>query len=214
MKRGNEETEETNKVACLSDSRALGYRPGWAEEDAPGLPPTSTDSRALGYRPGWTEDAPELPSMSAAPRVSHSAQRLRVVRVHKDAILPKRATAGSAGYDLFSIAEVHMQSGMRHTIKTGIKVEIPAGCYGRIAARSGLAMIHGMQTMAGVIDSDYRGEIGVVLVNMGDKDVVFEKGTRIAQLILERCMTPMVEEIEESDLSSTERGNGGFGSTG
>ena len=107
-----------------------------------------------------------------------------------------------------------LNSGERHAIKTGLILEIPRGCYGRIAPRSGLAVKFGLDTMAGVIDSDYRGEIGIVAVNLGQEDVSFKRGDRIAQLILERCYTPEVTPISVQELTGTDRGKGGFGSTG
>ena len=142
------------------------------------------------------------------------APPFRVARLHPDAILPKRQTPGSAGYDLCTIADVTLEAGKRHTIRTGLIMEIPRGCYGRIAPRSGLAVKFGLDTMAGVIDSDYRGEIGIVAVNLGQADVSFKRGDRIAQLILERCYTPVVTPISVEDLTGTDRGKGGFGSTG
>ena len=97
-------------------------------------------------------------------------------------------------------------------MKTGISVAIPEGCYGRIAPRSGLAVKRFIDVGAGVIDADYRGEIGVVLFNHSDEDFVVKPGDRIAQLILEKIETPTVKEAEE--LPDTKRGTDGFGSTG
>ena len=96
---------------------------------------------------------------------------------------------------------------------TGVAIVLPPGVYGRVALRSGLAVKHGIQVGAGVVDPDYTGEVKVVLFNHGDKDFeVKRRGERIAQLVLERCETPGVEEI--GLLEETERGAGGFGSTG
>jgi dUTP pyrophosphatase len=89
---------------------------------------------------------------------------------------------------------------------------LPNGVYGRVAPRSGLAVKHGIQVGAGVVDPDYTGEVKVVLFNHGDKDFEVKKGDRVAQLILERCETPEVEEV--GTVEDTERGAGGFGSTG
>jgi len=89
---------------------------------------------------------------------------------------------------------------------------IPVGCYGRIAPRSGLAFKSSIDVGAGVIDPDYRGEVKVLLFNLGNCDFKAEAGTRIAQLIIERCETPPVVEVDS--LDDTERGAGGFGSTG
>lgn len=140
------------------------------------------------------------------------AMKLRVKRHSERATLPARATAGSAGYDLCSAEAAVIGPGARQAMATEITVEIPVGHYGRIAPRSGLAVKKGINVMAGVIDTDYRGKLGVVLVNHGYDSFEVSVGDRIAQLILEKCSTPDVEEIEE--LSATARGADGFGSTG
>ena len=111
--------------------------------------------------------------------------------------------------------EVVISPGMSKLVRTGLAMAIPESCYGRIAPRSGLAVKKGIDTLAGVIDADYRGEVGVCLVNHGAKEVSFSKGDKIAQIILERISTPLVVEVErKEDLGRTERGTGGFGSTG
>lgn len=97
-------------------------------------------------------------------------------------------------------------------VKTDIQVELPEGCYGRVAPRSGLAVKNFIDVGAGVIDEDYRGNVGVVLFNHSDVDFPVAKGDRIAQLICERIFYPTIEEVD--DLSDTKRGAGGFGSTG
>jgi dUTP pyrophosphatase len=130
-----------------------------------------------------------------------------------DAIVPTRGSDGAVGYDLYSTEDttVPCQAG-RALVGTGITVVLPQGVYGRVAPRSGLAVKHCINVGAGVIDPDYTGEIKVVLFNHGDKDFEVKKGDRIAQLVLERCETPPIEEI--SIVEDTERGSGGFGSTG
>ncbi len=95
---------------------------------------------------------------------------------------------------------------------TGLIVEIPPGWYGRIAPRSGLAARHGVDTLAGVVDPDFRGELKALIVNTGDAPVNFDAGERIAQLIIERAA--ICDYIWADELSETERGGGGFGSTG
>lgn len=140
----------------------------------------------------------------------------RAFRSHPDAVLPKRADAGAAGYDLVSVEETWINPGERKIIDTGIIIECPVDCYARIAPRSGLAVKHGINVLAGVVDSSYRGTIRVVLHNT-DKENGLEvaKGDRIAQLIFERVYTPDIEEVGSVDmLAGTERGTGGFGSTG
>lgn len=137
---------------------------------------------------------------------------LKVKKLSPDAQLPTRGSEGAAGYDLQSIESCVILPGKRAVVATGLSFEIPAGVYGRIAPRSGLAVKHGIQVGAGVVDSDYRGEAKVVLFNHDINPYVIKPGYRIAQLILERCETPKVEEIVES--TETNRGEGGFGSTG
>lgn len=95
---------------------------------------------------------------------------------------------------------------------TDIQIELPSGCYGRVAPRSGLAAKNFINVGAGVIDEDYRGNVGVVLFNHAEENFEVKKGDRIAQLICERIFYPEIEEV--SALSTTERGAGGFGSTG
>src|SRR6056300_720355 len=138
---------------------------------------------------------------------------LGVKKLCFDAIVPTRGSDRSVGYDLYSSedAMVPCQAG-RALVGTGITVVLPEGVYGRVAPRSGLAVKHCINVGAGVIDPDYTGEIKVVLFNHGEKDFEIKKGDRIAQLILERCETPIIKEI--GLLEETLRGDGGFGSTG
>ena len=127
-------------------------------------------------------------------------------------MIPARANKTDAGYDLWSVESYTLKPLERKLFKTGISVEIPEGHYGRIAPRSGLAYKHGLDVLAGVIDSSYRGEIGVILINLGDKDVYITHGDRVAQLIIESCRYP--EMIQVDELGDSNRGIGGFGSTG
>ena len=127
-------------------------------------------------------------------------------------MIPARANKTDAGYDLWSVESYTLKPLERKLFKTGICVEIPEGYYGRIAPRSGLAYKHGLDTLAGVIDSSYRGEIGVILINLGDKDVYITHGDRIAQLIIETCHHPNMIQVEY--LNDSSRAEKGFGSTG
>lgn len=138
---------------------------------------------------------------------------LKIKKLCYDAIVPTRGSDGAVGYDLYSSedATVPCQAG-RALVGTGITAVLPPGVYGRVAPRSGLAVKHCINVGAGVIDPDFTGEIKVVLFNHGVKDFEVKKGDRIAQLVLERCETPPIEEI--SIVEDTERGSGGFGSTG
>ncbi len=137
---------------------------------------------------------------------------LLVKRTSANATLPYRATPGSAGFDLCASEPTTIASGTRRAVKTGLQIAIPAGHYGRIAPRSGLAFKKGIDTCAGVIDSDYRGDVGLLLSNAGTDDFQIQQGDRVAQLIIEKISVPDVVEV--SSLSVTSRGTGGFGSTG
>jgi dUTP pyrophosphatase len=137
---------------------------------------------------------------------------LRVKKLSNNAQLPVRASEKAAGYDLFSAYQVVIPKRGKALVGTDIAVAIPSGHYGRIAPRSSLASKYGLDVGAGVIDEDYRGHVMVLLFNHSDTDFVVQKGDRIAQLLLERISTPPVEEVTE--LDTTQRGTGGFGSTG
>ena len=133
-------------------------------------------------------------------------------RLSNNAALPKRGTEGADGYDLCAAQSCTIPAGGKGLVKTGISIQFPTGLYARIAPRSGLALKKFIDVGAGVVDADYRGEVGVVLFNHGDQDFEVKMGDRIAQLILEKISTPAVEEV--SGLDETVRGSGGFGSTG
>jgi dUTP pyrophosphatase len=129
------------------------------------------------------------------------------------AILPSRNNMSDAGADLRSIDHVIIPPLSRVLINTGLSLEIPYGFYGRVAPRSGLALKYGIDVLAGVIDSSYRGPLGVVLYNTDkDKEFVVNAGDRIAQIIFEQHWNFKMEEV--SDLSDTSRSNNGFGSSG
>ena len=136
---------------------------------------------------------------------------LRVQKLNNNAALPKRSTAGAVGYDLCASQDCIIPAKGKGLVKTGLSLTFPAGLYARIAPRSGLALKKFIDVGAGVVDADYRGEVGVVLFNHGDQDFEVKMGDRIAQLILEKISTPEVEEV--SGLDSTVCGSGGFGST-
>lgn len=131
------------------------------------------------------------------------------------AVLPKRGSAGAAGYDLSSATDCVVPARGRYVVPTDLAVAVPSGTYGRVAPRSGLAVHHFIDTGAGVIDEDYRGSIGVVLFNHSAVDFPVHQGDRIAQLVLERILTPGITIVPaDEDLDATARGRGGFGSTG
>ena len=137
---------------------------------------------------------------------------LKVKKLTFDAVVPTRGSDGAVGYDIYSTDELIIPPTHCALVGSGVAIVLPPGVYGRVAPRSGLAVKHGIQVGAGVIDPDYTGEVKVVLFNHGHADFQVNKGDRIAQLILEKCDTPEVVEI--GLLEDTERGSGGFGSTG
>lgn len=155
---------------------------------------------------------------------------LFVKRLTDCAELPNYGSEYAAGLDLhadlcqhgYSLAPLsgedrnkvgfHLLPGERRLIHTGIAVDIPPGHYGRIAPRSGLALKHGIDVLAGVVDEDYRGEVGVILVNHGSEPYWITHGARIAQLVIERISRVVV--VETGELDATNRDAGGFGSTG
>ena len=137
---------------------------------------------------------------------------LRVKKLTHDAIIPTRGSGGAVGYDIYSTDEVLIPPAHRALVGSGVAIVLPPGVYGRVAPRSGLAVRHGIQVGAGVVDPDYTGEVKVVLFNHGHADFHINKGDRIAQLVLEKCETPPIEEI--GVVEETERGADGFGSTG
>ncbi|ABQ51994.1 dUTPase [Spodoptera litura granulovirus] len=137
---------------------------------------------------------------------------LPYVKLSENAYEPVYASAGAAGMDLRSAYDYVIPRNDRMLVKTDIALQLPKECYGRIAPRSGLALKHGIDISAGVIDSDYTGNVGVVMVNNGDEAFVVLRGDRIAQLILERIFVATPRLVQS--LSATERGANGFGSTG
>ncbi|HEX8282388.1 MAG TPA: dUTP diphosphatase [Pyrinomonadaceae bacterium] len=139
-------------------------------------------------------------------------ERLLFKRLHPAARLPTRGSAGAAGLDLYAVERVTVGPGARAAVRTGLAAAIPTGFYGRVAPRSGLAVRHGIDVLAGVIDSDYRGEILCALVNHGREPFEVEPGARVAQLVVEAIAT--LEPAWAEDLEETARGAGGFGSTG
>ncbi len=142
---------------------------------------------------------------------------LRVKRLNPAAKLPTRGSAGAIGLDLYAGfgspgVFLEIAPGGRRFVPTGIAVSVPAHHYARIAPRSGLALHHGINLLAGVIDPDYTGEVGVVLHNTSDAPFRVMSGDKVAQLILERAS--FAQALEVSELDKTARGSGGFGSTG
>ena len=142
---------------------------------------------------------------------------LKIKKVQENAVIPKRATEGSAGLDLCACidAPLTLNSGDTALIPTGLAIELPSSQYGAfVFARSGLSIKHGIGLLnaVGVIDSDYRGEIKVGVINQIKEPYTIEPGERIAQLVIMSVATLPVEEAQT--LGESERGAGGFGSTG
>lgn len=137
---------------------------------------------------------------------------LRFKQLDPRAVLPQRGSALAAGLDVCSIEEITIEPKQRVMARTGLAVAIPPGFYGRVAPRSGLAAKNGLDVLAGVIDSDYRGEVCCLLYNTGDVAIDLPAGSKICQLIVEQIITP--DAAWASDLDETARGAGGFGSTG
>jgi len=133
------------------------------------------------------------------------------VKVEGSGTLPVYSSPGAAGADLFAAEDVTLGAGEWASVGTGLRLEIPAGHVGLVWPRSGLAVRHGIDTLAGVIDSDYRGELRVVLVNHGREPQRIASGDRIAQLLVQRVERA---EFVRAALGASERGAGGFGSTG
>ncbi len=137
---------------------------------------------------------------------------IKIKRIDKEIELPVYAKEHDAALDLRSAEDGVIKAGETRTFKTGLAFQIPKGYVGLVWDRSGLAAKHSIHSMAGVIDAGYRGEVGIVLKNLGSSDFKVEKGMRIAQLVVQPVLNANVVEVE--DLEETERGATGFGSSG
>ncbi len=141
----------------------------------------------------------------------HKPNLIDILRVSSEATLPTRAHPDDAGLDLYNLEDVLLESGQGKVVKTGIALAIPAGHVGMVADRSSLAK-KGIKSAGGIIDAGYRGEVHIVLWNISKEAVQLKRGERIAQLLILPIATPAVREVEH--LDETQRGKGGFGSTG
>ncbi|KAJ7994814.1 hypothetical protein DPEC_G00253370 [Dallia pectoralis] len=141
-----------------------------------------------------------------------NAPVLKFAKLSDNATAPTRGSAKAAGYDMYSAYDYRIGPMDKAIVKTDIQIAVPSGHYGRVAPRSGLAAKHFIDVGAGVVDEDYRGNVGVVLFNFGNETFDVKKGDRVAQLVCERICYPDLQELET--LDETERGSGGFGSTG
>lgn len=149
--------------------------------------------------------APTVPSLSSQPP-------LLIKKLSADATTPTRGSAFAAGYDLYASKPTTIPSRGKALVSTDLSIATPEGTYGRIAPRSGLAAKNFIDTGAGVIDADYRGEVKVLLFNHSEVDFGVKKGDRVAQMVIERIYSPEIVEVD--DLEESARGAGGFGSTG
>lgn len=144
---------------------------------------------------------------------------LKIKKLHPDAIIPSFQYDTDAGMDLCSIEDGCIERNKIFKIKlvhTGLSIALPQGYEAQIRPRSGLALKHGVTVLnsPGTIDEQYRGEIGVILINHGIRAFHFKKGDRIAQMVIKKTETRNIEVVEVEDLDDTDRGSGGFGSTG
>ena len=137
---------------------------------------------------------------------------IRIKKLTEHAILPKYAHPDDAGMDLYASETISLQPGERKAIPTGIAMAIPTGYVGLLWDKSGMASKHGIKTMGGVIDSGYRGEIKIIVHNLSSTGFIFEKGTKVAQMLIQPVEQKQILEVEE--LDQTQRGQAGFGSTG
>ena len=139
---------------------------------------------------------------------------LRFKRVHPDAVLPSYAHPSDAGMDVRSVEDLTLAPGKRALVHTGLVMLLPPQYEAQVRPRSGLALKNGVTVLnsPGTIDSGYRGEVGVILINLGDADFAVRKGDKVAQLVIAPVTQPDVVEVSEID--ETDRGSSGFGSTG
>lgn len=138
--------------------------------------------------------------------------KIKLKRLSNDAKIPSYAHEGDAGLDLYSNEDFILKVCDRAAIKTGVQIAIPRGYVGLVWDKSGIALTHGIKTKGGVIDSSYRGEIMVVMVNLGKEDFKIKKGMKIAQILVQKVENVELEEVEA--LDETSRNEKGFGSTG
>ncbi|KEH97018.1 dUTP diphosphatase [Clostridium massiliodielmoense] len=140
--------------------------------------------------------------------------KLLIEKINDKAIIPFQAHEGDAGMDLFSVEEVTIKPMERKLVHTGIKMQLPKNTEAQIRPRSGLALKYGITVLntPGTIDEGYRGEIGIILINLGSDEFKVEEGMKIAQMVIKPTLTLQIKEVVE--LTETTRGQDGFGSTG
>lgn len=138
--------------------------------------------------------------------------KVKIKRLDKTIEVPKYVHEGDAGFDIRSGEDVLIKAGEKVIISTKLSMSVPEGYVGLIWDRSGLAARNSLHCLSGVLDSGYRGEIKVIMVNLSEEDFHIEKGMRIAQMLIQPCIRARLEEVDT--LSETKRGDGRFGSTG
>ncbi len=138
--------------------------------------------------------------------------KVEIKKINGIARLPIFATKGDAGFDLFAVENKIIKAGKRELLGTGVAIEIPDGYVGLVWDKSGISNNYGIKTLGGVIDAGYRGEVKIGLINLSDSDFLIEAGNKIAQMLIQKVEHPELVEVDE--LSNTERGENGFGSTG
>lgn len=177
------------------------------DHKAPSLPNSPLAKRVKTHNTNMASETPAVPKLT-----STSQPPLLIKKLSADATTPTRGSSFAAGYDLYASKPITIPSRGKALVSTDLSIATPEGTYGRIAPRSGLAAKNFIDTGAGVIDADYRGEVKVLLFNHSEVDFEVKKGDRVAQLVLERIYTPEIVEVE--NLEESARGAGGFGSTG
>lgn len=174
----------------------------------------SQDDSNTGYRPDYkTSDPNWWRSFNKSIQAAKSEVFVKIMQVHEHAVCPRYQTKGASGADLHSVVDLIIPPGKTALVPTGISLGIPEGYEGQVRPRSGLAFKYGVTVLnsPGTIDSDYTGEVKVILINHGDQEFVIHRGDRIAQLVF--CPVNNAIFID-SKLDETDRGAGGFGSTG
>ena len=160
----------------------------------------------------WEYNRTDSCGLKVRNRILPSQFEMKVKLNHEEAQMPTLGSDLAAGFDLYSCESILIPKKGRALVNTGISLEIHKNCYGRVAPRSSLALKFCIDVGAGVIDCDYRGDGGIILINDSNRDYEVYTGARIAQLIITPIFRPTLIQVEE--LDNTDRGEGGFGSTG
>uniref|UniRef100_A0AAQ4P919 Deoxyuridine 5'-triphosphate nucleotidohydrolase n=2 Tax=Gasterosteus aculeatus aculeatus TaxID=481459 RepID=A0AAQ4P919_GASAC len=194
-----------------SHREGLSYSDAYSKQRQPTLPlHYSGAMQVTGVTDASAVSPSKRPKTETKP--AENGAVLRFAKLSEHATAPTRGSTKAAGYDLYSAYDYTIGPMDKAIVKTDIQIAVPHGCYGRVAPRSGLAAKHFIDVGAGVVDEDYRGNVGVVLFNFSKDSFDVKKGDRVAQLVCERICYP--DLVEQTTLDETKRGAGGFGSTG